>query len=160
MGHQCCPTALSHISLLFPRVLHLPLQTDIPLRDRQPLFVQTQACPVLCSTCVCVSVCVCVCACVCFYVSTSACLCQASPEWPGNQRKNRTGHYLNSLQQNFWRVFLKHHIINSGGQHTQWLCSSTSIDTHSQKLLLRKWKLLSQNVLMLGTLSLSAKLLF
>lgn len=76
-------------------------------------------------------------ACVCFCVSTSACLCQASPERPGKQRKNRTGHYLNSLQQNFWRVFLKH-IINSSGQHTQGLCLSESMDTHSQMLLLHK----------------------
>lgn len=44
---------------------HLPLWTDIPLRDRRPLFVQTQACPVLC----------CMCVCVC---STPACLSQAS----------------------------------------------------------------------------------
>lgn len=80
-----------------------PSKTDIPLRDRQPLFVQTQACPVAV-----LHMHVCVGACVCFCVSTSACLCQASPERPGNQRKNRTGHYLNSLQHNFWRVFLKH----------------------------------------------------
>lgn len=42
------------LSLLFPRPLHLPLRTDVPLRDRQPLFVQTQACPILCCVCVCV----------------------------------------------------------------------------------------------------------
>lgn len=57
-------------------------------------------------------VCVCVGVCVCFCVSTSACLCQASAERPGNQRKNRTGHYLNNLQQNLWRVFLKHDSIS------------------------------------------------
>lgn len=54
MGYQCCRCVLSHVSLLFPRPLHLPLRTDVPLRDRQPLFVQTQACPILCCVCVCV----------------------------------------------------------------------------------------------------------
>lgn len=60
MGHRCCRAVLSHISLMFPRALHLPLQTDVPLRDRHPLFVQTQACPVLCCTCVCVCLRLCV----------------------------------------------------------------------------------------------------
>ena len=60
MGYQCCHCVLSHVSLLFPRPPHLPLRTDVPLRDRQPLFVQTQACPVLCyavGMCVCASAC-------------------------------------------------------------------------------------------------------
>ena len=52
MWYQRCHRLLSHVSLLFPRSLHLPLQTDVPPRDRQPLFVQAQACPYVC---VCVS---------------------------------------------------------------------------------------------------------
>lgn len=74
MGYQCCRCVLSHVSLLFPRPLHLPLRTDVPLGDRRPLFVQTQACPVLC--CAALHICVCLCLCVC--LPTSACLSQAS----------------------------------------------------------------------------------
>lgn len=66
MGYQCCRCVLSHVSLLFPRPLHLPLRTDVPLGDRRPLFVQTQACPVLsCAVLRCTYVCVCVCASAC-----------------------------------------------------------------------------------------------
>lgn len=61
--YQYCHCVLSQVSLLFPRPLHLPLRTDVPLRDRQPLFVQTQACPVLCYACAYVCVCVCASAC-------------------------------------------------------------------------------------------------
>lgn len=58
MGYECRHCVLSHVSLVFPRPLHLPLRTDIPLRDRRPLFVETQACPALGNAaCMCASAC-------------------------------------------------------------------------------------------------------
>lgn len=53
-------TAVAVFSPVSPILfLLLPLRTDVPLRDRQPLFVQTQACPVLCyAACMCVRICV------------------------------------------------------------------------------------------------------
>lgn len=97
-------------------VLHLPSvpqSSAPPSMDRHPTQAQTASvCTNSSVSCAVLHMRVCVVACVCFCVSTSACLCQASPERPGNQRKNRTGHYLNSLQQNFWRVFLKHDTIS------------------------------------------------
>ena len=68
MGCRHCHCVLSHVSLLFPRPLQLPVRTDVPLRDRQPLFVQTQACPVLCFAAS-APVCVCLLADLCMPVS-------------------------------------------------------------------------------------------
>lgn len=92
-----------------PHLPSVPQSSAPPSIDGHPTQGQTASvCANSSVSCAVLHMRVCVGACVCFCVSTSACLCQASPERPGNQRKNRTGHYLNSLQHNFWRVFLKH----------------------------------------------------
>lgn len=89
-----CPTS----PFCSPRPLHLPLRTDVPLRDRRPLFVQTQACPVLCcAACMCVLVCMRLLADLCVPISGSCVTSRKSQE-----KQNWT--LCKQPVTNFWSV--------------------------------------------------------